>query len=57
MNKHQTQHEKDKKSYVSFIKKIGHEPQFMGSTRDQKEKYNTLRGKWITKWEKWSNEK
>lgn len=54
MNRHQTQHTADQKSYVAFLKKNGGEPEFMGSTKEQKDKFNALHKKWIAKWEKWS---
>jgi len=54
MNKHQEQHAKDKASYAKFIKEHGEEPGFIGSTKEQKEKFNKLHRKWIAKWEKWS---
>lgn len=53
-SKHQTQHEKDKKSYAAFIKKNGNEPAFTGTTEEQKAKFGALHKKWVSKWAKWS---
>jgi hypothetical protein len=50
MNKYQTQHEKDKKSYAAFVKKVGAFPNFSGSRRTEKEK------KIIKAYDKWANE-
>lgn len=54
MNRHQEQHAKDQTSYAKFLKKNGTEPEFSGTTEQQKEKFNKLHRKWINKWDKWS---
>lgn len=48
MNKHQEQYEKDKKSYLALIKKLGGYPKFAGSKLTDKEK------KIMKAYDKWS---